>query len=284
MKRTLNCRGRLLNLDKPLVMGILNATPDSFYNKGRESSEQDLLQKAGEMLLQGARILDIGGMSSRPGAEEIPVEEESRRVIPLLRAIRTHYPDAFLSVDTYRAQVAEQAMQAGADIINDISGGEADESILQVAVRHQAPFICMHKKGMPKDMQTDPTYEELTLEVLSYFDKKLHQFREVGLHDVLLDVGFGFGKTLDHNYQLLRRLPVFSTLNQPLLVGLSRKSMICKVLHCTPEQALNGTTALHMLALQQGAHILRVHDVKEAVECILLHQQFRETVPALPDL
>jgi len=265
-------------------MGILNATPDSFYNKGRESATEDLLRKAGEMLQQGATVLDIGGMSTRPGAEEISTEEELRRVIPILHAVRQKFPEAYLSIDTYRSRVAEEAMLAGADIINDISGGDADEAILQVAARHKAPFICMHKKGIPKDMQLQPSYEDVTEEVMAYFEKKLRQVEPYGLQDILLDVGFGFGKSVEHNYQLLRHLHTFKLLGRPLLVGLSRKSMICKVLACTPENALNGTTALHMIALQQGAHILRVHDVKEAAECIRLFQHVQGPVSAVADL
>jgi dihydropteroate synthase len=273
VNHTFNCRGRLLSINRPLVMGILNATPDSFYRGG----EADLLQKAGQMLEQGADLLDLGAMSSRPGAEEIGLQEELDRLMPVLLSIRQRYPEAVLSIDTYRAAVAEAALDAGAHIINDITFGDADPRIFSVAAAHHAPYIGMHMQGTPRIMQINPQYENILTEVMDYFIRKLGECEAAGLSDVILDPGFGFGKTVEHNYALLRHLRYFQITGKPILAGLSRKSMICKVLHCKPEQALNGTTALHMLALQGGASILRVHDVREAVECVRLFHMFEGT-------
>lgn len=251
-------------------MGILNATPDSFYR----ISENDLLQRAGLMLGHGADILDLGAMSSRPGAEEISMQEELDRLLPVLCAIRNIHPEAIISIDTYRSAVAEAALDAGAHIINDITFGSADPRILHVAAKHHAPYIGMHMQGTPRTMQINPHYGNICTEILDFFILKLSECAAAGLTDVILDPGFGFGKTVEHNYTLLRHLSDFRFTNKPLMVGLSRKSMICKVLHCKPEEALNGTTALHMLALQGGASILRVHDAQKAVECVRLFQMF----------
>jgi dihydropteroate synthase len=270
---TLNCAGQIISLEQPILMGILNATPDSFYSKSRTSNSTDLLAQTEKMITEGATILDIGGMSSRPGADEVSVQEELDRVLPAIETIHTNFPETILSIDTYRAEVAEQAIQHGVSIINDISGSDTDHEILAIAAQYHTPYICMHMQGLPKTMQQNPNYEDVTLELIQYFNAKLSLFEQYPIHDIILDVGFGFGKSLKHNYQLLNQLHTFSIFEKPLLVGLSRKSMICKPLHCSPDQALNGTTALHMIALQQGVNILRVHDVKEAAECITLHQQ-----------
>jgi dihydropteroate synthase len=270
--KTLNCKGTLLSLEKPIVMGILNATPDSFYNKGRNNALDELLSVANNMILEGATILDIGGMSSRPGADEVSEDAELQRVIPIIDAISTTFPNVILSIDTYRSKVAKDAISHGVQIINDISGGDADASIIELAATNNTPYICMHKKGIPKTMQENPSYENVLEEVMNYFTDKIALFKKHHLHDIILDVGFGFGKNLMHNYELLSQMNLFSIFEKPIIAGISRKSMICKPLHCSPENALNGTTALHMIALQQGASILRVHDVKEAMECITLFE------------
>lgn len=273
---TLNCRGRLLSLQAPKVMGVLNVTPDSFYDGGRYTTEADLLRRAEQMLEQGASIIDIGGMSSRPGAELIEPAEELSRVLPAIRAIHEHLPEAIISIDTIRGQVAREAVAAGAAIINDISAGAFDEDMYPAAAELQVPYLLMHMQGSPKTMQQRPDYEDVVREVLDFFIAETGKLRALGVKDILLDPGYGFGKTVEHNYQLLKQLHVFQILDLPLVAGLSRKSMINKVLGIKPEQALNGTTALNMVALQQGAKLLRVHDVRPAVETIRLWQQLEE--------
>ncbi|MCC7029910.1 MAG: dihydropteroate synthase [Chitinophagaceae bacterium] len=273
---SLNCKGRLLQLSGPIVMGILNATPDSFYNQGNDSQASQLLALAGKMLQEGATILDIGGMSTKPGATTLSASEEMDRLLPVIETIRKHFPECTISADTYRCEVADQALMAGADIINDISGAEWEPEILNVAAKYRAPYIAMHIQGRPANMQHDPQYQCVTTEVYDFFSKKIKQCHAAEINDIILDVGFGFGKTVAHNYELLAQLSFFKQLRKPLLAGLSRKSMICKPLKINPVQALNGTTALHMLALQNGADILRVHDVKEAMECIKLFENYRE--------
>jgi dihydropteroate synthase len=275
MTFTLNCKGRLLVLDRPIVMGILNATPDSFYNRGRESSETALFEKAAYMLQDGAAILDIGGMSTRPNAEEIGAEEELNRVIPLITSIRSHFPEAFLSIDTYRAVVAKQAIEAGADIVNDISAGDIDPAMIHEVARLNVPYITMHMQGTPGTMQQNPTYNDVTQDILDYFIRKIQQCEDAGIKDLIIDPGFGFGKRQEDNYHLLKHLHVFHLLKKPLLIGISRKSMIYKLLGHTAEEALNGSTVLHTLALQQGCQILRVHDVREARECISLWEYYQ---------
>jgi dihydropteroate synthase len=251
-------------------MGIINATPDSFYNKGKNSSVDELVANAKQMMDDGATILDIGGMSSRPGAAFITEEEEIDRVLPVIVAIKKEIPTCFLSIDTYRSHVAEACIKAGVDIINDISGAELDIEIMDVAAKYQTPYICMHMQGNPQTMQQNPTYENVSNEVYQFLHNKIQLLKSKNVVDVISDVGFGFGKTTAHNFELLKNLAIFQQLNAPTLVGISRKSMIYKTLNTTPENALNGTTALHMIALQNGANILRVHDVKEAKECITL--------------
>lgn len=271
---SINCKGRLLSWSQPIVMGIINATPDSFYNQGRDNTETQILQSVEKMLKEGASIIDIGGMSSKPGAEEINEAEELQRVIPIVEKVKSYFPETCLSIDTFRAEVAKQAIATGADIINDISAGSWDPEILSIAAKNKAPYIAMHMQGKPKNMQQNPTYGNICEEVYDFFVKTIHHCLDQGIYDVIVDVGFGFGKTLSHNYELLYNLSLFKNLHKPILVGISRKSMVCKPLHINPENALNGSTALHMLALQNGANILRVHDVKEAMECIKLYENY----------
>ncbi len=265
---TLNCRGRVLVLDGPVVMGILNLTPDSFYDGGQLPDADTLLARAHKMISEGATILDVGGASSRPGASAVSVDEEQARVLPAIALIKKYFPDTFISIDTVHATVAEAAAQAGADIINDISAGTADERMLATAARMQMPFIMMHMQGTPQTMAKDPQFENVTEEVINFFIERVQAARSAGINDIIIDPGFGFGKTVDHNYMLMESLTRFQIFDLLVMVGISRKSMINKVLGTTPAEALNGTTILNTLALQKGAAILRVHDVKEALEAI----------------
>jgi dihydropteroate synthase len=264
---SLSSRGRLLSLAEPVVMGILNATPDSFYTGTLHPDA--LLGLAEKMLYEGATILDVGGASTRPGAEEVSEAEELRRVLPVVEAMAQRFPGAWLSVDTFRVRVAEACIEAGAHIINDISAG-SDEAMLDTIARLRVPYIAMHMQGTPRTMQQNPQYEDVVREVFDFLKEAVLRCRSLGIYDVIVDPGFGFGKTLTHNYALLNELSTLRALGQPVLAGLSRKSMICRALHLTPAGALNGTTALHMAALREGASILRVHDVGEAVECVRL--------------
>ncbi|NVO85704.1 dihydropteroate synthase [Hymenobacter terrestris] len=270
--QTLRCPGgRVLDLRHPRVMGILNMTPDSFYEGSRVASETDLLRRAEAMLTAGAAVLDLGSYSSRPGAEDISVDEEKRRLLPALEAVRRAFPEAFLSVDTFRAAVAVEAVAAGADILNDISGGTLDADMLPTAGRLGVPYILMHLRGTPQTMTQHTHYEgDLVLELIRYFRDKLAVLRTHGVTDVVLDPGFGFAKTPAQSHELLRRLPELNLLNLPILAGLSRKSMVYKPLGLQPEAALAGTIALNTLALRGGARLLRVHDVAEAVQTIQL--------------
>ncbi len=272
-RHTLRCHDRLLELDTPVVMGILNATPDSFYDGGLYQSEEAVVQRAGEMLRQGATILDIGGASTRPGAKEVPEQEEMKRVVPLITAILKQYPQALLSVDTWRTRVAKAAVDAGASLVNDISAGRLDSDMYKTVAGLDVPYVLMHMQGTPGTMQKHPEYDDVVTEVLDFFIQETTKLHALGIKDIVLDPGFGFGKTVAHNYLLLNNMHVFSqVLGMPVLAGISRKSMICRVLNVAPSDALNGTTALNMLALQQGAKILRVHDVREAIETIRLWQ------------
>lgn len=267
---SLQSRGKLLVLRQPIVMGIVNATPDSFYAGSRLETVEGVVEKATEMVRQGATIIDIGGMSTRPGSKAVSVTEEADRVLPTIEAVRKALPEIWLSVDTYRSAIARMAVAAGADIINDITAGDEDADMVETVASLKVIYVAMHKKGNPETMQNNPEYHDITSEVLDYFLEKMARFRSAGIHDVVVDPGFGFGKTTEHNYELLQSLSAFSILNAPVLVGVSRKSMVWKVLGCTPEEALNGTTVLHSAALSKGAAILRVHDVKQAVEAIAL--------------
>jgi len=269
--RSLNCKGQLLDLSRPVVMGILNITPDSFFDGGKYHGDAVILQHAEKMLRDGASILDIGGASSRPGAAEVSEQTELKRVLPVLESILKKFPDTIISVDTWRANVADAAVQAGASIVNDISAGNLDPKMYETVAELGVPYILMHMQGTPDTMQQKPHYEDVVTEVLDFFIKKIEMLRGLGVKDIVLDPGFGFGKTVEHNYSLLKNLHVFqNVLGLPVLAGLSRKSMICRPLGIKPAEALNGTTALHMVALQQGACVLRVHDVREAVEVIRL--------------
>ncbi len=263
-------RGRLLDLGRPAVMGILNATPDSFYSRVSDGDHSALLHTAEKMLKDGATILDIGGTSTKPGQPLIEPAEELTRIMPVLGAIRQRFPEAWLSVDTYNAGVAKEAVAAGVDIINDVSGARFDSGMLQTAAALGVPYIAMHMQGNPQTMQNNPQYTDAVAEVRDYLRTLVDECTAVGIKDIIIDPGFGFGKTLEHNFQLLRGMHTFRMLGRPILVGVSRKSMVCKALHVNPDHALNGTTALHVLALQQGANILRVHDVKEAMQVIKL--------------
>jgi dihydropteroate synthase len=270
-QRYINTGGKLLDLKTPRVMGIINVTPDSFYKGSRCNSDSDILRAAINMNEEGADIIDVGGYSSRPGANDIPVEEESRRVLHAVRLISRELPEIVISVDTFRAAVAREAVEeCGAHIINDISGGDADKEMFPVVEKLNVPYIMMHMRGDPQTMQNRPVYEDIVADILKWFSERIHRLQSHGVKDIILDPGFGFGKTVSHNFELLRRLGDFSVAGLPLLVGISRKSMIWKTLGITSDEALNGTTVLNTAALLNGADILRVHDVKEAIHTVRL--------------
>ena len=263
----INCKGELICFDTPKVMGILNITPDSFYAQSR-TTPTEVLRKAEQMLEEGATFVDIGGYSSRPNAQEVSPQEELQRVVPVVEALVKHFPDIRISVDTFRAEVARESLEAGACIINDISAGQIDPAIWEVVAHYQVPYIAMHMRGTPQTMQTYTEYDKLTKDILYYFSQIKDKARQLRINDLIVDPGFGFSKTLAQNYELMQQLALFKALECPILVGISRKSMIYKFLDTTPETALNGTTVLNTFALLHGADILRVHDVKEAVECV----------------
>ncbi len=267
---SLNIHGTLFELSSPQVMGILNITPDSFYEESRTQTKNDIRQRCRQIIDEGASIIDVGAYSSRPDAIHISAEEEMKRLRTGLRIIREECPEAIVSVDTFRAEVAERCVdEYGVNIINDISAGTLDERMFDTVARLQVPYIMMHMQGSPQTMQQAPHYENVIREVFLYFASRIRQLHDMGVNDIILDPGFGFGKTMEHNYELMAHLEEFTrTFNQPLLVGVSRKSMIYKLLGGTPTDALNGTTVLNTIALMKGAHILRVHDVKEAVEAV----------------
>lgn len=274
VKKTLRIKGKLHYFSEPWIMGIINITPDSFFSASRSSGKkEETLKKAGRMLEDGANILDIGGYSSRPNAIDISIEEELKRVIPVITSIKGEFPESIVSIDTFRHQVAEKAVSAGADIVNDISGGQLDKGMISSVGHMGVPYICMHMRGNPSNMQEMTSYDNLEKEIVDYFSMKIKECREAGIKDVILDLGFGFAKTLNQNYQLLRNFNHFGQMGVPVLAGVSRKSMIYKYLGGGPGEALNGTTALHMAALISGAMILRVHDVKEAKETINLFKK-----------
>lgn len=269
-KKLINLRGNPVDLSTPVVMGILNVTPDSFYDGGRLKDEKSILNKVDQMLFEGAFLIDVGGYSSRPGAEDIPVDEELGRVIPVIKSLLSHFPDINISIDTFRAEVARQAVAEGACMINDISGGDLDEGMLPLVAELKLPYVMMHMRGTPRTMTTLTDYEDVVNEIVLNFSEKLKKTNEMGIADVIVDPGFGFAKSVDQNYGILEKLKYFNVLDRPLLVGLSRKSMIFKTLGISPEEALNGTTVLNTVALMNGADILRVHDVKEAVQAVHL--------------
>jgi len=271
MKRTINIKGTLLDISSPLVMGILNVTPDSFSDGGQFNEMDRALERVDQMVREGATIIDIGGYSSRPGAQEISIQEEVNRVVPVIEKV-TSNQDIIISVDTFRSEVALEALKSGASIVNDISAGQDDSNMIPLVSQHQVPFIAMHKQGKPQNMQENPSYNDVVQEVLDYLIMVRDQCFEAGIRDVIVDPGFGFGKTLLHNYAVLSQLDVFHQIEVPIIVGLSRKSMIYKPLGVEPSSAINGSSFLHAHALDKGASILRVHDVKEAIECIKLHE------------
>jgi dihydropteroate synthase len=267
---TLNCKGRLLTATRPLVMGIINITPDSFYEASRYSGPENILQKVEQMLNEGATILDIGGQSTRPGSDLLSTEEELHRIIAPIATIAKQFPEAIMSVDPLYAKVAEEAVNTGASIINEISGGMMDAGMLSTAAALKVPYICMHMKGTPQTMQQHAVYDDIAREVLDHFIERTGACQRAGIYDVILDPGFGFAKTTKQNFKLLKELSVLQILDKPLLVGLSRKGSIYKTLGTTADKALNGTTVMNTIALQNGAQILRVHDVKEAAEAVML--------------
>lgn len=267
----ISCKGKLIDLTKPKIMGILNLTPDSFYDGGVFNNSDRALAQTEKMLLEGATFIDVGGASSKPGAVEISIDEELARVLPIIEEIQKRFPEAIISIDTYRSVVAQQAVATGAAIVNDISGGNLDAKMLgTVGALGGVPYIAMHMQGKPQNMQDNPSYDNVLVEMRSFFAAKIDEAHKAGIHDIIIDPGFGFGKTLDHNYSLLKNLSSMQMDGIPMLIGLSRKSMIHKLLEIEAADALNGTTVLNTIALQQGAQILRVHDVKEAQQAIHL--------------
>ena len=271
----INCKGTLLDFSTPKVMGILNITPDSFYDGGRRSSLQEHLQQAEKMLQEGADIIDVGSYSSRPGAEDISEVEELQRILPVVEALVEKFPKIIISIDTFRSEVARQCVEAGAAIINDISAGNLDEKIMETVAQLQVPYILMHMRGNPKNMKELNDYKDLAQDILFYFSERINKAREHGINDLIIDPGFGFSKNIAQNFQLLSKLELFQNFNLPILSALSRKSLIYKTLNTTPDEALNGTTVLNTVSLMKGAHILRVHDVKEAVECVKLVERLK---------
>lgn len=269
---TINCNGKLLDLTTPKVMGILNITPDSFYDGGKYNNPASIVQQVERMLKEGASLIDIGAYSSKPGAKDVSEDEELHRILPIVNLILNEFPHAVLSIDTFRSRVAKKCLQVGAAMVNDISGGYLDHKMMATVAEFQVPFIAMHMRGTPQTMKSMTTYDDMLKEVLFYFSEIIEKTRDLKINDLVLDPGFGFAKTMEQNYRLLQHLDLFKNLKRPILAGVSRKSMIYKILRCTPEKALNGTTALHMAALERGANILRAHDVQEAMECIRLFQ------------
>jgi dihydropteroate synthase len=272
---TLNSNGKQLNINSPLVMGVLNCTDDSFFEDSRSLQLSELQIKIDQMVAEGVDIIDVGGQSTRPGAVQIETEQEIIRVKGALKYIKNAYPNQWISIDTTQSEVASFAIQHGAYIVNDISAGNMDSKMLSTVAKLNVPYICMHMQGRPETMQVAPQYGNVTEEVISFFKDKINEMQQAGIKEVILDPGFGFGKTIEHNYQLMNELEKLHQFNLPILVGISRKSMIYKLLGSTPEDALNGTTSLNTVALMKGAHILRVHDVKEAREVVQIFKQLR---------
>ena len=270
---TLNCNGKLIDLTSPKVMGILNVTPNSFYDGGKHVEEKVILTQVEKMLLEGATFIDVGGYSSKPNAEEVSDEQELQRILPVVQNISKEFPNAVISIDTFRSKVAQAAVENGAAIINDISAGNLDAKMMETVAQLQVPYIMMHMKGTPQTMQSLAQYENIVKEMLFYFSEKIAHARSFGINDLILDPGFGFAKTVDQNFEVLNKLDLFQITELPILAGLSRKSMIYKTLDTSAEFALNGTTSLNTISLLKGAKILRVHDVKEALECVQLFNQ-----------
>ena len=270
---TINCNGKLISLHQPKVMGILNLTPDSFYDGGKYKDDSSILHQVEKMINEGASFIDVGAYSTRPGAKEVDEHTELKRIVPIISIILKEFSEAIVSIDTFRSKVAIECISSGAAIINDISAGVQDQQMLNTVAQLNVPYIMMHTRGTPQNMQQQTNYDDVLKEVLLFFSERLSIAKSLGIKDIIIDPGFGFAKNLNQNYELLRQLEMMSFIELPLLVGISRKSMIYKTLNTTADQALNGTTALHMVCLQKGAKILRVHDVKEAMECIKLHNQ-----------
>jgi dihydropteroate synthase len=266
----INCQGKLIDLATPKVMGILNVTPNSFYDGGKYKNESEIVKQVETMLVDGADFIDVGAYSSKPNAEFVSEEEEIARLIPVLKLVLKEFPTTLLSVDTFRIEVANVAVKSGASIINDISAGGLDDKMMETIGKLQVPYIMMHMKGTPQTMTQLTQYDDIVKDLLFYFSEKVAQARSFGINDLIIDPGFGFAKTVEQNFEIMQKLELFKVLELPILAGVSRKSMIYKPLDLTPEKALNGTTALNMIALTKGASILRVHDVKEAVECVKL--------------
>lgn len=273
---TLNCKGRLLVLEQPIVMGIINTTPDSFYSASRTNLIDQVLSRAEQMISDGATILDIGGQSTRPGSEQISAVEELQRVLPAIEAVHKNFPEQVISIDTFYSAVAKEALNAGASIVNDVSAGSMDADLLSTVANLKVPYVLMHMLDKPQTMQQNPQYKNVTLEVFDFLHFKIAELTRLGIHDIIIDVGFGFGKMAAHNFQLLRELSFFQQLKKPVMVGLSRKATIYKTLQVAPEEALNGTTVMHTMALLNGAGILRVHDVKEAVQAVRLFTEYKK--------
>ncbi len=273
--KTINCKGNLIDLSTPKVMGIINLTPDSFYDGGKLTSEKEIILQAKKMLNEGATFLDLGGYSSRPGAIFVSEKEELNRVLPVIKILLNEFPETLLSIDTFRSNVANESISAGASLVNDISAGKLDDQMFKVIAQHQVPYIMMHMRGTPQTMMQNINYTDLTKEVLYYFSERIAKARSFGINDLIIDPGFGFSKTLDQNYELFNDLELFKNLNVPFLIGISRKSMIQRKIKTTAADSLNGTTALHAIAIQKGTSILRVHDVKEAFETINLLQNLK---------
>jgi dihydropteroate synthase len=270
---TINCKGQLIDLSTPKIMGILNVTPNSFYDGGKYSLEADVLSQVGKMLDEGATFIDIGAYSSKPNAEFVSEEEEANRLVPIIQLIMSHFSEALLSIDTFRSKIASIGIENGAALINDISAGSLDEKMLEVIAKYNVPYIMMHMRGTPQTMKSLTNYENIVKEMLLYFSEKVTKARSLGINDLIIDPGFGFAKTLEQNYEVLQNLELFQMLDLPILAGISRKSMVYKPLGLTADDALNGTTVLNTIALSKGANILRVHDVKEAVECVKLFER-----------
>lgn len=276
MRNSINCRGKLIDLSKPKVMGILNLTPDSFYDGGQNTRLEQIQKKVSQMLADGMDILDVGAVSSKPGATHVSLEEETKRLIPVVQYLHRNFPDLILSIDTFRAKIAEKAVESGASIINDISAGNLDDEMIDCVTQMQVPYVAMHMQGTPQTMQENPNYGNLMIELIKYFSELQNRCYKKGLNDLIIDPGFGFGKTLNHNYEILKNLNLFHSLNLPILVGVSRKSMLYKPLNTSADQALNATSVAHTLALANGANILRVHDVKQAKETIEIYSLYEK--------
>ena len=270
---TINLRGKLMNFSVPKIMGILNITPDSFYDGGRYNSKEKIQRQIEKMIISGVDIIDVGGYSSRPGAKDISIEDELNRVIPVIEIIKKKFPETIVSIDTFRSRVASEAIISGADIVNDISGGNLDSNMFETVSKHKVPYILMHMRGNPENMMSKTNYENVTKDVCKYFSQRIDKAHSYGINDVIIDPGFGFSKTTQQNYELLNNLEFFKEFQRPIIIGISRKSMIYKTLNTTPDKALNGSSVLHTISLMKGANILRTHDVKEAVECVKIVSQ-----------